>query len=133
MDRVSIQLRRFGNIYKFKALETHQTEIHGLVGQFISINKYSASLNKPPLELGKDTGLQTQNYRLMEKLNSYGEKVLSVVSNKNEKMKISTLANEKDLSNFQIEIQKIEGEISELNNSIAKLEPYEAQELAGDL
>ena len=132
MDQVSIQLRRFGNIYKFRVLETHQSEIHGLVGQFISINKYSASLNKPLSELGDDTGLQTQNYRLTENLNSYGEKVLSVVSIKNEKLKIGGLADEKYLSNLQIEIQKIEEEISELKNSIAKLEPYEAQELAGD-
>lgn len=131
MDQVSIQLRRFGHIYKFRVLETHQSEIHGLVGQFISINKYSASLNKPLSKLGDDIGLQTQNYRLTENLNCYGEKVLSVVSIKNEKLKIAVLANEKYLSNLQIEIQKIEEEISELKNSIAKLKPYEPQKLAG--
>ena len=128
MDRVSTQLRRFGHIYKSKIIEIHQTEIHGLVGQFISIKKYSASLNEPSHELDNDTGLQTQNYRLIEKLNSSGEEVLAVVSIKNEEMKRNAVVDEKQSSDLQIKIQKMKDEIRELKNSIAKLEPYEAQE-----
>ena len=132
MDRVSIQLRRFGNVHKSNVIDKHQNEIYGLVGQFTSINKYSASLNEPFPDMGLETGLETQNYRLIEKSNSFNEKVLAIVSIKNQEMKVRGSFDEIELSRLRKNIQKIEGEICEIKNSIGKLEPYETPELNDD-
>ena len=132
MDRVSKQLRKFGHIHDFKVLKVHQNEIHGLVGQYASIVKYSPSLNEPFPEMGLDTGLRTKNYRLTKKLNSLGEWVLAIVSEKNEGMKIEGSWDDICLNRLKKRIQKIEGEICEIKNSIAKLEPYETPKLNND-
>ena len=105
-EKIHIALRRFGYVNKIEILLEHNNEILGLLSQISAIEK-----SKP--ELNDTIGGEGNNYNIIEKKNSLGEKVFYVEQ--------KLIVNEKKLiinRKKHLKLKKSEKYLSELKDKI---------------